>query len=327
MKKKGDQKLSSAKGLNLFLKAKRRKEKFRSRIAGYERHKLNMKYKAAEKGKIYKVPKKSPFLHEKKLPPKPEYPINIKYLLSIPELFAKNQYNEHNDGHLFLPTCFSLIENYEESFKFLKHLFVILHQNKVDKIILDYKNCQRIDVDASICMDVMLVEFINYINKCRNIGYKDIFSKGIRPINFERENIKKVLFSIGAYSNINGISIKFQDVEALPVLINDRNKKDVWARSEIDQTKIVDYIKSCLNRLGRELSTETETSFFKVIGEVMSNAEEHSTMPHRFAIGFFQETQSEKEHFGFFNFSIFNFGDTIYQTFKKEECLNKKAVS
>jgi hypothetical protein len=58
----------------------------------------------------------------------------------------------------------------------------------------------------------------------------------------------------------------------------------------------------------------------------MSNAEEHSTMPHRFAIGFFQETHNEDEHFGIFNFSIFNFGDTIYQTFKKKECPNVKAV-
>ena len=214
MKKKGDQKLSSAKGLNLFLKAKRRKEKFRSRIAGYERHKLNMKYKAAEKGKIYKVPKKSPFLHEKKLPPKPEYPINIKYLLSIPELFAKNQYNEHNDGHLFLPTCFSLIENYEESFKFLKHLFVILHQNKVDKIILDYKNCQRIDVDASICMDVMLVEFINYINKCRNIGYKDIFSKGI---NFRTCGVRfSRCFFKHFFENKNFLCLLNNQIKSLP---------------------------------------------------------------------------------------------------------------
>lgn len=82
----------------------------------------------------------------------------------------------------------------------------------------------------------------------------------------------------------------------------------------LEQTKIVEYIKRCKKRLGRELLIETEASFYKVIGEVMSNAEEHGTMPQRFAIGFFQEVHNDDNHFGTFNFSIFNFGDTIYQT-------------
>jgi hypothetical protein len=326
MKLKEKQIYLSKKGWRIFLKDKIRNKKYRISKDTYKQQQSKIRKLELENGLTYYEPKKSPFIHEKKLPPKPEYPKNIKYLLSIPELFSNKKIKQRDDGNLMLPKCFSLIENYQESFDFLKRLFVVLDKNKANKIILDYSNCERIDVDASICMDVLLGDFVKYIYKCRKLGYNNLFKGGITPINFENEGIKKVLFSIGAYKNINGISINYPDVEALPVLINDRNNADVWQRSEIDQTKIVEYIKRCLNRLGRELSIETETSFYKVIGEVMSNAEEHGTMPNRFAIGFFQETHNDGEHFGIFNFSIFNFGDTIYQTFKKEKCPNKKVV-
>lgn len=326
--RKGDkQRYFSEKGWKAFLKSKKRRERFRLRRAGYQRHQLNMKRKAEAEGRTYKAPSKSPFSHNKQLPPKPEYPVNIKYLLTIPELFSKNQYKSYDNGHLDIPRCFSLIENYEESFNFLKRLFVLLHKNKHDEIVLDYKNCERIDVDASICMDVMLAEFISHFHKCRKLGYRDIFKGGITPINFEQDNIKKVLFSIGAYRNLRGFRISYPDVEDLPVLINDHTNPTVWSKSEVDLTKIVEYIKKCLVRLNRELTPDAENEFYKVIGEVMSNSLEHGTMRHSYSIGFFQETHNDNEHFGIFNFSIFNFGDTIYQTFKRDDCPNKRAVS
>ncbi|HEX8515622.1 MAG TPA: hypothetical protein VF868_05435 [Bacteroidia bacterium] len=314
------------KGYKSFLSYTKRREKFRQKKAGYQRYLLHMKRRAEAEGRSYKSSLSNPFIHKKALPPKPEYPLNIKYLLSIPDFFSKKQFTHKDDGVFYIPECFSLLENYEESFDFLKRLFVVLHKCKCRSITLDYSKCKRIDVDASICMDVLLIEFIKHVEKCRKLGYRNLFDGGITPINFQNPDIMKVLFSIGAYRNIRGFSIKYADVEALPVLVNDHRKPEVWERSEIDQTKIVEYIKRCLKRLGRELTIEAETSFYKVIGEVMSNAEEHATMPYRFAIGFFQETHNEEEHFGIFNFSIFNFGNTIYETFKSPECPNQKTV-
>jgi len=138
-----------------------------------------------------------------------------------------------------------------------------------------------------------------------------------------------VLFSIGAYRNLNGVEAVFDDVEALPVLINSKNNPRIWEQSEIDQTKIVDYIQRALKITGRILSANTETELYKVIGEIMSNAEEHATMPNRYAIGYFQKNHDYKnnEDYGIFNFSIFNFGDTIYQSFKSPNCMNKGVLA
>lgn len=312
------------------IKEKKRVEKFRLKKYGLRSHLSTLKLNAKRKGIDF-------FLYVDLTPysrkpitissnNKPKLPTNIRYFTTLPHLFSiKNDFP--TDGYLEVPECFSLIDNYEASFTFLKKLFFVLIKDKAKKVIIDYAKCERIDVDASICMDILLADFISYHKKCSNISSFKWTIETIEPTNYKKDNIIKVLFSIGAFKNIKGFKINFSDVEVLPVLINDNTKPYVWEKSEIDQTKIVEYIKSCLSRAGRELEIESETSFYKVIGEIMSNAEEHSTMPFRFAIGHFQEIEHEKEKCGIFNFSIFNFGDTIYQSFKNSNCKNQNVVT
>lgn len=298
---------------------KRRKKK-KQRKAGELRHLLNMKRTAGAKGNYFNKKTK------KLLPPKPEFSENIDFLSSFSKLFTETRINSNHNGHFYIPETFSLIDNYQQSFEFLKRLFFCLYKGNCGKLILDYANCKRIDVDASICMDIILGEFIQYLKKCHTRGYSKVLPKEIKPINFQRAEIMKVLFSIGAYRNLKGLKINYPDIEDLPVLINHHSYEDRWQKNELHTTQIVEYIKRCLKRMNRELIIEAETGFYKVIGEIMSNAEEHSTMPFRYAIGFFQETHNTDDHFGIFNFCIFNFGKTIYETFKSPDCLNPTVV-
>jgi hypothetical protein len=310
------------KGLKSFFKSNKRKK---GKVKIKSKKKSNQR-SSGNKSKYFKT---SYSFRDRIQLSKPVYSEKIKYLLSVPDLFSSAKLSWYDNGNLIIPKCFSLIENSAESFDFLKKLLLTLHVNKVKKITLDYSICERIDVDASICMDIILAEFIMYYSKCNKSGYgNEISVKSIEPINYDtKENIKKVLFSIGAYRNIRGFKIDYPDIIDLPVIVNNHLTNDVWAKSEIDLTNIVEYIKKCLLRLNRELTTDAEKEFYNVIGEIMSNALEHSSLPFSYAIGFFQETHNDEEHFGVFNFSIFNLGKTIYQTFKDENCLNQKAVS
>jgi hypothetical protein len=308
-------------GLKRFEKSIKRLNKRRRMKAGIVRHEFNMKRNAEARGRFYQNYNSGNNRFRTV-----QWSGNIKFLASIPELFSKRKVPRKQTGYFEIPKTFSLIDDYEESFNFLKNLFSTLWSGKVAKVILDFGKCERIDVDASICMDIILADVIDFIKRSRVHGNGKVRPTAILAKNANRENIRKVLFSIGAYRNLVGLQIKFSDVEALPVRINNKHDPHVWQNSEIHLTEIVEYIKRCLSRLKRELTPEAESEFYKVIGEVMSNAEEHGTMPHRYAIGFFQETHKEDDHFGIFNFSIFNFGDTIYQTFKSPNCKNPKAV-
>lgn len=309
-------------GWKNFLKKVKRHTNRRRVVAGIYKHERNMRLHAEKQGRLYRHTEIHIPYHEHK----PPYPEIIRFLASITDVFGNKGYNRKDDGVFEMPECFSLIDNYKESFNFLRRLFVVLYKGRTKKIVLDYKNCKRIDVDASICMDVILAEFISYNNNCVKKGFRQVYPHTIQPINVSDPNVTKVLFSIGAYRNLKGFTVRFDDVEPLPVLINHLKGPEIWRRSELHLTKIVEYIKTCLKKLGHELTIDAESEFYKVIGEVMSNAEEHSTVSYRYAIGFFQETHEHDEHFGIFNFSIFNFGDTIYQTFKSPGCKNPKVV-
>ncbi len=314
----------SKKGWLNHLKAVKRKRRRRAVTAAYYRHESNMRKHAEKSGRLFH----SSMTKSSYRQAKPAFTGQIPFWVGIGNLFSNNQFNRGvADGHLLVPTCFSLLDNHKESFDFLKKLFALLYRGKVKKIVLDYKSCERIDVDASICMDIILAEFINYRKICQRKKYMQFLPGGISATNYQRPDILKVLFSIGAYSTLRNVKIDFEDIEPLPVLINHLKGDGIYAKNEIDLTNIVEYIKRCLKRLDQELTVDAESEFYKVIGEVMSNAEEHSTMPFRYAIGFFQERKEDDRHFGIFNFCIINFGETIYDTFKSPGCKNPKVVS
>lgn len=304
-------------------KLRRRKLKLR-KIAGESKFLANAKINRIKKG-IYKFRNNTGIFknrskeHFRFLTP------NIVFLKSIKKLFSeKDCPNTISDGRIMVPECFSLMDNYEESFDFLKQLFVLLSHGRSNRIILDYKNCTRIDVDASLCMDVLLREFITYIDNCKKKRY-NVNPKKIGPDNLINENVDKVLYSVGAQRNLGGIHKEYPDVIALPVLTNSKNNPRQNAITEVQTTQIVNYIKECLKKMNRTLSVEARTGLYKVLGEVMTNADHHCTMNNRYAIGFFQEIENEADHYGVFNFTILNFGKTIYQTFK-DGCENRKTV-
>lgn len=324
MRRVENPKYITQKGIRTFKKSCRRNRIKKALRSSAAKHSLTMKQYADRNGSTYYF-RKYKSVSDKPYPPKPPLPEYIQFLSGVKNAFGTPNGRLPEKITLTIPECFSLIENSADSFSFLRLLLDAICSRKTREIEIDYGKCNRIDVDASMCMDWIIAQHNQYIRSCERRGHYDIFPNLIRPINYTKPDILKVLFSIGAYRNIRGLQINFKDVVPLPVLINSITNPNCWGQNEIDLTKIVDYISECLARMGRVLTPEAENEFYKVIGEIMSNAEEHSTMTHRFAIGFFQEHHGE-EDFGIFNFSIFNFGDTIYETFKSPKCGNQKIV-
>lgn len=325
MKKRILLKYLSRKGWKNFIKHKKARDKRRKKFSGELRHQLMLKEKAKKQGKKHTVTisKRKPPLP--RLTKKPELSDTIKYLSKLPELFSRNIPRIPKDGKLIVPECFSLTDEYESSFIFLKQLFLSIYTGNFKNIDIDYSKCKRIDVDAQVCMDIMLFDFIDYINKCIKRGY-EVWPSTIRPINYS-ENIAKILYSVGSFNHIKGTSIKFPGLHTLPLLKSNNLSPKVWSTSEVHQTSIVKYITDCLATMNRELNTDSITELYKVLGEVMNNAEEHSSLPFRYAIGMFEEFDDDNnEHFGTFNFSILNFGETIYDKFKSPDCLSTSTV-
>ena len=305
---------------NFRKKILRKKRKERAR-RGYEKfmadvRKLHPK-KKNKKETFNTIYRKS------KLSKKPEYSEGIEYFKTKKYSFS-NKKQIFKNGVINIPETFSLIDNYSETTNFLNKLFNTLDQQSYGSIIIDYQYCKQIDVGASVCMDIMLSEFINYFNKCERGRHKVRINR-IKPINYESYNIKKILFSIGAFRNIRGFVVNFENILAFPIIIGNNKDPQNPSKREIDITKTVDYVIESLGKLNKTLTATAETNFYKVIGEVLQNADEHSDLSRRYSIGYFEN--SKQGDYGVFNLAILNFGNTIYETFKNPSCENKYVLN
>lgn len=263
-------------------------------------------------------------IQKSKLFQKPLYSDIINYFIEKKTIFGKNDMFFENEV-FEIPEFFSIIENYKETNIYLRKLFNALYFQNFENIIIDYGKCKHIDVCASMCMDIILSDFIKYYQKCVK-GRHTVRIKKIFPINFDRYEIKKILFSIGAYSNLKGVKFEFSNIIPFPINIGHKDNPRLDEKREKDITDTVDYIISCLSKLNKKLTDKAETNFYKVIGEVIQNAEEHSNTKRRFLIGHFEENRDELTNYGIFNFAILNFGNTFYETFKCNDNPNDKIV-
>jgi hypothetical protein len=313
-----------------FKKRIKRKKRKRTLFSNYHKHYLTILHNARKKGIDYHMPPRPIFLRRViNQTTKPKFSTTINYLAEQQKSFSRDSIKLPDDGNFEVPGIFSLIDNPKQSFLFLKKLFYALHQDKIESITLDYKKCTLIDLDASICMDILLKEFIGHINLCRMKGYL-LRTQRIAPTNFiDNKHVLKTLFSIGAYSNIKKITVPFTDMEIYPLCIGSKTNRNAGAKREIDITNLMAYVLKCLKRSNKILTAEAEDNMYKVIGEILINAEEHSDTDKRYSIGYFQEKNNNGGECqeGVFNLVIFNFGQTIYEKFKSEKCPNQNVVA
>jgi hypothetical protein len=299
-----------------------RKEKLHRLKLGFEKYKQDVKRLNPEADfsnfPLYK------YLQKSRLKQKPEYSELIKYFVENKLVFGRNTMVFENS--IFqIPEIFSIIENYTETTFFLRKLFNALYNQTFEEIFIDYQYCKEIDVCGSMCMDIILADFINYYNHSSRNGHT-IKVRSIKPINYQRYEIEKILFSIGAYKNLKGFNITFDNIIPFPIKIGNKTNPKLSEKREVDITQTVDYIISCLSKLNKRLTDSAETNFYKVIGEVIQNAEEHSNTKTRYLIGHFEENINGSEDYGVFNLAILNFGNTFYETFKNAENPNKEVI-
>ncbi len=262
--------------------------------------------------------------------------VNLKYLLQNPEsplnlkAILKENYSSH--GVINVPEEFSVLDKPKESYQTLKKLVSALFIENSYTVILNYEHCKRVELSSQILLDIILKDFWALSTKCHQLGrnYQNFFPSVIGGKNINEIEIQKLLFSVGSPA-ILGIEEKnFTDVEKYKLCVYDNQKEtDLQRRieqKEIDTTLMADYVKRCLKRMNKELTGDKMNDLCTVIGEILINAEEHSTTNFRFSIGYFKEDSREGNHFGIFKLVILNFGRTIYEKFKAEDCPNRDIV-
>lgn len=258
-------------------------------------------------------------------------PNNLRYMITSPySPFNINDIRDDLDsksdnGIVYIPDNFSIIDNPAPSFKALRQIISALLFEPVERVFFDYIGCSRIDIGTQAIMDVIIIEYDRFIKKCLKINRNDalrVLPKGIGGRNINKDELKKIIFTIGSptilgvkEANFDGV-IKNKMCSHCMNTVNER--KRLTEQKEIDTTIMIDYVVDCLKKMNKKLTPKKLNDLSTVVGEILINAEEHSTLHHRFSVGYFYEVNEDGKHYGMLNLVILNFGATIYEKFKMD---------
>jgi hypothetical protein len=269
-------------------------------------------------------------------------PTNLSYLVNSEKSdfyfdFRKIQIKRRKREIIFrVPEVFSLIDNPKESYQFVKSIVFSLLCEQFEIMSLDYQSCRQLNISAQVFLDIILSEVISFYDRCSKheivVKKLKVIKRRIRLANLLKtsEDIKKILFSVGSPASLRNERISYSDIIPYRLCAHSREgsleRVKASKQQQIDTTTLADYVIDSLGKMNRILSNERREDLCRIIGEVLINAEEHSTTKHRFSIGYFKDERKDGKHIGLFRLVIMNFGQTIYEKFSDSNCPNKYVV-
>lgn len=260
--------------------------------------------------------------------------INLKYLLGCEksDFFYDKIFKRipDNFNDFYVPKQFCIIDNTKESIEYIKRVLGLLLSHNSKELIIDYTKCEILGLGAQALLDIILLEVIRFYKECGRYNSTKPIIKKIGGICNTGTDIEKLLYSVGTPAIHFNKSVSYCDIVKTPLCIHNSNENGnpitIREQKDLDTTKLVDYVLNCLKKINKTLAPDKLDDLCIVIGEILINAEEHSTTKHRYSIGYFQEHNTNGIHFGLFKLIILNFGETIYDKFKNPNCPNKDIV-
>lgn len=308
----------------------KRKKKYKCNKSTFTRNNRKKSIKS-----IY-IKHNKPIKEQKKTCLRHFLPIALRYLLETENspFNLKNLYGKDykSNGYILIPQRFSITDNHTESFETLKKIIYSLFIEDTNFVTLDYKQCECTELSTQVLLDIILSNFVKFKKICKrsNRHAQNIFPH-FGGININNKELKELMWSVGSPATL-GIEIReYKNVVKYPLCVHsiDKSTSDKlrMEQKELDTTELVDYVIMCLNKMNKRLTSRKRDDLCTVIGEILINAEEHSTTNRRYSIGFFREDNRGNDHFGLFRLVILNFGKTIYEKFKSDDCPNKDIVN
>lgn len=248
-----------------------------------------------------------------------ESPLNIKTLINV-----KDNYG----GVVKIPKVFSLIDNPKESYDAIKKLTASLLFQNHREVVIDYSSCESFTLEAQVLLDLILKDILRIFNVCKRIPKNRYFIKNITDRSKKGSNVRAMLFSVGSQAIHANKHIEYSHIVPYHLCIHKaiNNSIEQIEQKELDTTSLSDYVEKCLSKMGRKLDGESMDDLCTVIGEILINAEEHSSTHCRYSIGYFEQKNIEGKHVGVFQLVILNMGRSIYEKFHDADCPNKEVV-
>lgn len=226
----------------------------------------------------------------------------------VQKILEKNEFSKKIDiiykkAIIKIPKEFCFIRNPEQSLEILKKINYFFEKTRIEEIFFDYSECELLGLDASVVMDVIVIDGLKY-RKRYNIPTK---LNGNYP---KTKNAVQVFINSGLLKHLD-ISKNIED----PLI--ERLEPFVKNKSSLDLTnKVILYYQNCLKRNGYELTLKGIDKFNNLVGEIIDNLGNHSgENGDWFVSGHF--AQRENNELGKGTLTFISFGNTIYESLKE----------
>lgn len=225
---------------------------------------------------------------------------------------------EEISDEIIIPYKFCLEEYYNETIEIIGQIALSIWENIGKNITIDFSKCEYVGQSALFLLQILRLELQSDFNDLNNrlsvlnskIDIKIIKSKDITV------NLNLLLCGYFTAEDEFELEEGVTPINTLGYLKGKKQQKSYLENKKgINATKIVDYINECLIRNSFELSETGVNDITGMIGEILSNAEDHSPFSSYYVTANYTQIKDNEndENVGLLNLSFLNFGYSIYE--------------
>lgn len=217
-----------------------------------------------------------------------------------------------------IPYKFCLEEHYSETVETIGQIVISIWKNLGKSIIIDFSKCSYVGQSALFLLQILRLELQSDFNDLNN-RLSVLNSKiDIKIIKSENITVNLNLLLCGYFTSEDEFELEdgVTPINTLGYLKGKKFQKSYLENKKgINATKIVNYINECLIRNSFELSETGVNDITGMIGEILSNAEDHSPFSSYYVTANYTQIKDNDndDNVGLLNLSFLNFGYSIYE--------------
>lgn len=207
--------------------------------------------------------------------------------------------------------CFK--DNFNECVDFLEKV-VLAYCNVKGNVILDFSKCVQVSVSALVSLKTILEELDSFGQKLANGRFREI-AKSIKIIPSKSAKVNRHLHALN-FANLRVDEPEQKEYLVLG-LMRGRSRNYRENRKAVVSHKVIEFVENTAERFGVGFNERGQNYMEGMIGEILSNAEDHSLKKSEWfvdGVSFLHE-ESGNEVIEF-NLVIINYGNSMYEGFE-----------
>lgn len=230
-----------------------------------------------------------------------------------------------------IPEEFCLCTNYSKCIATTKEFASSIYDYLGNEIVLDFSKCKRADTAALFLLQILRLELTEIIDSMKDRFTHLKLVTEIKLIVSKKPDVVRLLITTGypvdikKFNDQNEEVVQMQPIDHMGYFRGKASQQHIREnRKPVVEQKVVGYLNKCLDRHKYELTEDDKNSLGGIIGEVLSNAEDHSLSDRWFITANFSADlkESHDSMVGELNITIMNFGLSFYEAFEKTKIHN-----